>query len=93
MFRKAKEKAAIKQMLKEQHNRVILSASAGLGLNLAYALYHGVIGIMTGSLWFLLLCAYYMILSVVRFSAVLYDHQSTKNILFFSEQFLFRFLV
>lgn len=92
MLRKVKEKAVIKQILKDQHKRVILSATAGFGLNLAYALYHGVIGIMTGSLWFLLLCAYYMILSVVRFSAVLYDHQSTKNIPSFSEHFLFRFL-
>lgn len=92
MLWNGKEKAFVKQILKDQHNRVILSATAGFGLNLAYALYHGVIGIMTGSLWLLLLCAYYMILSVIRFSAVLYDHQSTKNIPSFSEQFLFRFL-
>lgn len=92
MLRKVKEKAVIKQILKDQHKRVILFATAGFGLNLTYALYHGVIGIMTGSLWFLLLCAYYMILSVIRFSAVLYDHQSAKNIPSFSEQFLFRFL-
>lgn len=92
MLRKVKEKAVIKQILKDQHNRVILSAAAGFGLNLAYALYHGVIGIMAGSLWFLLLCAYYMLLSVVRFSAVLYDRQSAKQNSSFSEQFLFRFL-
>lgn len=92
MLRKVKEKTVIKQILKDQHKRVILSAAAGFGLNLAYALYHGVIGIMTDSLWFLLLCAYYMILSVIRFSAVLYDYQSTKNNTSFSEQFLFRFL-
>lgn len=92
MLRKGKEKALVKQILNNQHNRVILSATAGFGLNVAYALYHGVSGIMTGSLWFLLLCAYYMILSVIRFSAVLYDRQCTQNIPSFSEQFLFRFV-
>ena len=92
MLQEVKEKAFIKQILKNQHNRVIISAAVGFGLNLAYALYHGVIGIMTGFLWFLLLCAYYMLLNVVRFSAVLYDHQSAKNNSSFSEQFLFRFV-
>ncbi|MGI5897496.1 MAG: hypothetical protein ACOX6U_11235 [Oscillospiraceae bacterium] len=87
-----KEKVLVKRMPKEQHNRVIFSVTAGFGLNLAYALYHGMIGIMTGSLWFLLLCAYYMILSVIRFSAVRYDRQSAKNSPSFSERFLFRFL-
>lgn len=92
MLREVKEKAVIKQILKDQHNQVILSATAGFGLDLAYALYHGVIGTMTGSLWLLLLCAYYIILSVIRFSAVLYDRQCTQNIPSFSEQFLFRFV-
>lgn len=92
MLRKGKEKALVKQILNNQHNRVILSATAGFGVNVAYALYHGVIGVMMGSLWFLLLCAYYMILSVIRFSAVLYDRQCTQNIPSFSEQFLFRFV-
>ena len=70
----------------------MISAAAGFVLNLAYALYHGTVGIMSGSLWLLLLCAYYIILSVMRFSAVLYDHRSTKSSSSFSEQFLFRFL-
>lgn len=92
MLRKAKEKTIIEQILKDQHGRVILSATAGFGVNLAYALYHGAVGIATGSLWFLLLCAYCMILSVVRFSAVLYDRRRAGSIPSFSELFLFRFV-
>lgn len=92
MLRKVKENVIVKQILESQHDRVILSAASGFGLNLAYALYHGGVGIMSGSLWLLLLCAYYIILSVMRFSAVLYDHRSTKTSSSFSEQFLYRFL-
>lgn len=43
----------------------------GFCLNLAYALYHGILGISFGSMWFLMLGAYYVLLSVMRFSAVL----------------------
>lgn len=69
----------VKRYLKNQHDRVIISATAGFGMNLAYALYHGISGMMTGFLWLLLLCAYYMILSVMRFSAILYDHRNVKK--------------
>lgn len=92
MFRKMKENVIVKRIFESQHDRVMISAALGFGLNLTYALYHGSVGIMSGSLWLLLLCAYYIILSVMRFSAVLYDHRSTKNSSSFSEQFLFRFL-
>lgn len=76
-----------------RHDRVILSAAAGLGANLAYALYHGAVGITVGSLWFLLLCAYYLMLGAVRFATVLYGSQhKTGPEAAFSEQFLFRFV-
>lgn len=92
MLRRVKENAVVTRILKNQHDRVIIAAASGFGLNLAYALYHGIVGILSASLWLLLLCAYYIILSVMRFSAVLYDHRSTKSSSSFSEQFLYRFL-
>lgn len=89
---KAHEHVPAKYFFKNQHERIILSAFAGFGLNLAYALYHGVIGMAEKSLWLFFLCAYYLILGVMRFSAVLYAHKSRKNLPSFSEYFLFRFL-
>lgn len=91
-MRKVKENVAVKRILENQHDRVTISATLGFGLNLAYALYHGVVGMTSASLWLLLLSAYYIILSVMCFSAVLYDHRSTKNKAAFSKQFLYRFL-
>ncbi|MGI6182388.1 MAG: hypothetical protein ACOYIE_09985, partial [Agathobaculum sp.] len=87
-----KENVLVKRILESQHDRVLIAAASGFGLNLSYALYHGAVGIMSGSVWLLLLCAYYIVLSVMRFSVVLYDHLSAKNSAAISEQFLFRFL-
>lgn len=81
----------MKRILGNQRDRVILSAAMGFVLNLAYALYHGVLGIRFGSLWFLLLGAYYILLSVMRFSAVLYDRRRKRDPSL-SERFLAPFL-
>ena len=92
MIRKVKENVVVKRILESAYDRVIISAVVGLVVNLAYALYNGVMGIILQSLWLLLLCAYYIILSVMRFSAVLYNYRSKNNNHSFSERFLFRFL-
>lgn len=39
--------------------------------NLLYALYHGVLAVLNGSVWFAAMCAYYVILSAMRLSAAL----------------------
>jgi hypothetical protein len=92
MFRRLKENAFVNRMLGSQRDRVILSASMGLSLNLAYAVYHGVLGFCSRSLWFLLLGAYYILLSVMRFGVVRYDAQNRKNDDSLSPVFLLRFL-
>lgn len=51
--------------------RAVLSAALALALNLLYALYHLVLGVLNASLWFIALCAFYGILAAARFSAVL----------------------
>lgn len=74
------------------YDKAIISATAGFTINIAYALYHGIMGAASHSVWLLLLGAYYIILSVMRFSAVLYyrNIKSSKNS--FSELFLLNFL-
>lgn len=48
-------------------------------INLLYALYNGILGICTSSLWFLTMGAYYTILGVMRFFAVLYARQNRRS--------------
>lgn len=48
-----------------------LSAAGALGVDVAYALYHGFFGIYHLSLWFVTLCAYYLILSALRGAVLL----------------------
>lgn len=91
MLRRLREHTALGKMLGNQRDRVILSAAMGFALNLAYALYHGILGIRFGSIWFLILGAYYVLLSVMRFSAVLYDRRS-KSDPTLSTRFLLPFL-
>ena len=46
-------------------------AATSLACNLSYALYHGVLGVTSSSIWFLTLCVFYGILAVTRFSILL----------------------
>lgn len=66
-----------KQLLREQKYRIIFATALSFILNLLYALYHGVLGLTSQSLWFLCLCAYYVVLSTMRFSAVLCGYRSS----------------
>ena len=52
-------------------HRVLLSAGVSLGCNLLYAIYNGALGILSLSSWFAAMCAFYSILAVMRFVAVL----------------------
>lgn len=61
---------AIGKAINNPKGRILLISTAYLALNAAYAIYNGVLGFVYGSLWFLTLCAYYIILSVMRFAAV-----------------------
>lgn len=65
-----------KRIVKEQRYRIVLIAAFGLFLNLVYAFYHGFLGLANLSLWFLTMCAYYTILSAMRFSAVLCEYKN-----------------
>lgn len=60
-----------KKIVSDQRYRMILSAAAAFMFHLLYALYHCILGIVNRSLLFISLCAFYGILAVTRFSAVL----------------------
>lgn len=60
-----------RRFIQEQRFRAVFSAAVGLLANIMYAIYHGALGIVNQSLWFVTMFAYYMILSSMRFSAVL----------------------
>ncbi len=64
--------------IRDQRYRIILTATLSLLLNLSYAVYHGALGIMGRSWWFIALCAYYIILGMTRFSAVLCERQNNS---------------
>ncbi len=51
--------------------RTIVFAVPGTGINIIFALFNGVMGIISHSAWFGSLSAYYLVLSIMRLSAVL----------------------
>lgn len=68
-----------KQFIKEQRSRIILFAVFSFFLNLLYAFYNGAPGIINHSVWFITMCAYYIVLSTMRLSAILCE-QKNRNI-------------
>ena len=65
-------------MISNQRYRITLSAAAAFALNLLYALYHCVVGIVNLSLWLIAMCAFYGILATMRFSAVLCGRKNNE---------------
>ena len=70
--------------------RVLLFAVSSLACNSLYALYHGVLGVLQPSLWFLAMCAFYSILAVLRFCAVLCGREASKDTATLSESFVLK---
>ena len=73
------EKTSVgKRIAGSQRYRIVLAATLALAVNLMYALYNGVLGLIGQSLWLVTMCAYYTILSVMRFSAVLLEKKNAS---------------
>jgi len=68
-----------KQLIREQRSQIILFAILSFSLNLLYAFYNGALGIINQSIWFITMCAYYIVLSTMRLSVILCE-QKNKNI-------------
>lgn len=67
-----REKAkALRRAAGSPAQRVLLSAGVSLACNLLYAVYNGALGVLNLSVWLVTMCAYYSILAVMRFAAVL----------------------
>lgn len=69
----------VRRALQDRERRALLTASASFVLNLLYALYNGALGLMDHSIWFAAMCAYYIILAAMRFSAVLYGPKRDRD--------------
>lgn len=57
-------------------DRIYKSALLSLTVNLIFGVYHGIIGFGTHSWWFITLCAYYTVLSIMRFAVLLAEKKS-----------------
>lgn len=68
-----------KKLLREPRYRIIMGAASSFFINLLYALYHGGLGIVNRSVWFITMCAYYTILSTMRFSAILCEYKNNRT--------------
>lgn len=79
-----------KLFLREPRCRMVLTASLSFLLNLLYAIYHGILGILELSLWFFILCAYYILLSTMRFSAVLCERRNRSDASIAQEYFVMK---
>lgn len=64
-----------KRIVGEQRFRMVLAAAIGFLPDLLYALYHGVLGVINLSVWFITMCAYYTVLGAMRLSAVLCERK------------------
>lgn len=69
-----------KQFITEQHSRIVLFAVFSFSLNLLYAFYHAALGIINQSVWFITMCAYYIVLSTMRLSAVLCERKNRSTL-------------
>ncbi len=60
-----------------------------LYFNIAYGVYHGVVGVIAHSWWMITLCAYYVVLSVMRFGVMMMSKYESEKASF--DSFVMRF--
>lgn len=73
------------RMQDDQRFRLVVAAAINLSINLVYGAGHAVFGVKEGSVWLLTMAAYYILLGVMRFGAVLTERKHA------SERFVMRF--
>lgn len=89
-FRRLSRSKTVQRLLTEPWYRMVAAAGCSFLLNLLYALYNGVLGLASRSLWFTSMCAYYVMLGTARFSAVLCARGSTPESPAGTEYFVMR---
>lgn len=75
-FARAAEKSpALRRVLHDYGARTVLFASFSFLVNIGYAVFQGVMGILAHSLWFGLLACYYLLLSGLRGGVLFAEHR------------------
>ena len=74
-----------RRLQSDRRFRIVAGAAANLAVNLLYGAGHAVLGLLDGSFWLLVMAAYYILLGVMRFGAVLTERKHA------SERFVMRF--
>lgn len=69
-----------KRLINEQRYREIFAAAFGFFANLLYAIYNGILATLNHSLWFVAMCAYYIILGTMRFFAILCERKNNDMV-------------
>lgn len=66
------EKPVGQKLLSDRLLRVLAISFLGMGWNILYGIFNGVLGIIYASVWFVTMCAYYLILGFMRLSVTSY---------------------
>lgn len=73
-----------RRLQEDRRFRIVTGAAVTLTVNLLYGAGHVVLGVLEGSVWLLVMAAYYILLGVMRFGAVLTERRHA------SERFVMR---
>ncbi len=87
----ARRPAALAKALRERRSlRIMALGACSLAVNAVYAAANCALGVLQRSFWFITLGAYYLILSVLRFSVIYWYHRTGREESCAAEPFLFR---
>lgn len=67
------------RLVDDKRYRVITKAVIGLIFNLLYAFYNGILGVISASVIFIASAVYYLLLSSMRFSAVMLERKNKEQ--------------
>ena len=77
--RAAEKKPALRRVLHDYGARTVLFASFSFLVNIGYAVFQGVMGILAHSVWFGMLACYYLLLSGLRGGILLGEHRLRRR--------------
>lgn len=63
-----------------KNDKILNTALLSLFINFLYCLYNGFIGFASRSWWFITVCAYYIVLSIMRSAVLLTERKENKNL-------------
>ena len=67
----------IRRFIKDYRFRTFITTSVGMLINIAFAVFNGVVGFISRSPWYLILAAYYFSLSCMRFWTLNYGRRTS----------------